>query len=99
MTECKQDNQIPVGIIGLGNYLPARVVRNDHKQHHGGDHIDEQLSEIFRGSMERRFASEGETSVEFGVKASMEAVKDAGLTPADIDILLVSSAVQQGMAW
>lgn len=89
------DNQISVGIIGLGSYLPSKIVKDDFYQQPdiGVDKIDEQLSEIFQGGIERRFAAEGETSVEFGVKASMEAIKDANLSPADVDIILVSSAV------
>ena len=47
----------------------------------------------FKGGIEKRFAAEGETSVEFGVKASIAAIKDANLSPKDIDIIIVSSAV------
>ncbi|MFZ3090326.1 MAG: ketoacyl-ACP synthase III [Nitrospirota bacterium] len=89
------DSQISVRITGLGTYLPPNIIKDDFFQQakSGIDHIDEQLSEIFQGGIERRFASDGETSVEFGIKASMEAIKNARVSPADIDVILVSSAV------
>lgn len=95
MVEPRMNNQISVRIVGLGNYLPSNIIKDDFFQqtNTGIDHMDEQLSEIFQGGIERRFAAEGETSVEFGIKASIEAIKDANLSPADIDIILVSSAV------
>lgn len=95
MVKLQMDSQISVKIIGLGNYLPP-IIKKDYsfqQSNAGIGHVDEQLSEIFQGGIERRFADEGETSVEFGVAASIEAIKDANITPADIDIILVSSAV------
>src|SRR5205823_6373052 len=44
------------------------------------------------GIRERRIAGTGETSSTLGTAAAADAIKRAGLTPADIDLLVVATA-------
>jgi 3-oxoacyl-[acyl-carrier-protein] synthase-3 len=44
------------------------------------------------GIRERRIAGEGETTASLGAEAGAAAIKHAGLTPADIDLLVVATA-------
>ena len=75
---------LPVKIAGLGTYLPARSVSSRE--------LEEELKlparwiERATGVRERRRAG-GETSVEMAAKAGQEALRDAGVQPAEIDLV------------
>ena len=76
-------------IAGLGHYRPDRVVTNDELSQ-----VMETNDEWIRtrvGIAERRFSRPGESVVSMGAAAAGKAIADAGLTPADIDTMLVAT--------
>jgi 3-oxoacyl-[acyl-carrier-protein] synthase-3 len=76
--------------VGIGHYLPARVVPNSEFEAQI-DTSDEWIRA--RTGIERRhFAAEGETTSDLGIKAARAALDNAGLTPADIDAVIVATS-------
>lgn len=76
-------------ILGTGAYAPARVLTNDELS----QTVETSDEWIFTrtGIRERRIAAPGENTSDMGVKAAQVALADAGLTPADIDLLIVAT--------
>lgn len=78
-----------VGIIGLGAYLPERVLTNKELEKMV-DTTDEWI--ITRtGIRERRIAREDEATSDMATEAARRALKDAGLTAGDIDLIIVAT--------
>lgn len=78
-----------VGIIGLGTYVPERVMTNfDFEK--VVDTSDEWIR-TRTGIEERRFASPEQGSSDLAVEASKKALEKAGLTPEDIDFIIVAT--------
>jgi 3-oxoacyl-[acyl-carrier-protein] synthase-3 len=76
-------------IAGLGHYRPDRVVTNDDLAQ-----VMETDDEWIRsrvGIVERRFAAADETVASMGAVASAKAMADAGVTPAQIDTVIVAT--------
>ena len=87
--------QLPSGspgarILGLGAYRPRRRVTN-HELAQVMDTNDEWIQTRV-GIAERRWASEDETLVEMAVAAGGKAIAASGLSPTDIDLVIVASA-------
>ncbi|MEM8556108.1 MAG: beta-ketoacyl-ACP synthase III [Pseudomonadota bacterium] len=77
-------------IQGVGHYLPERVVPNSHFEALV-DTSDEWIRS--RSGIERRhFAAEGETASDLAAKAAEAALSDAGLSPDDIDAIVVATS-------
>jgi 3-oxoacyl-[acyl-carrier-protein] synthase-3 len=84
------------GILGLGCYLPARKLTNRDLEKMV-DTSDEWI--ITRtGIRERRIAPKEFAASDMGVEAAKAAIKDAGLKPADID-LIITATVTGDMAF
>ena len=78
-----------VGIIGLGAYLPERVLTNKELEKMV-DTTDEWI--VTRtGIRERRIAREDEATSDMATEAAKRALKDANLTAADIDLIIVAT--------
>jgi 3-oxoacyl-[acyl-carrier-protein] synthase-3 len=77
-------------IIGTGSYLPARLVLNAEMAAQV-DTSDEWIVER-TGIRQRHIAAEGEHTSDLAVAAANEALLAAGLTAADIDIVIVATA-------
>ena len=76
--------------VGIGHYLPARVVPNAEFEAKI-DTSDEWIRA--RTGIERRhFAAEGETTSDLGIKAARAALDNAGLSPEDIDAVIVATS-------
>jgi 3-oxoacyl-[acyl-carrier-protein] synthase-3 len=76
--------------IGIGHYLPARVVENAEFEA-SLDTSDDWIRS--RSGIERRhFAAEGETTSQMAVAAARAALDMAGLTPNDIDVVVVATS-------
>ncbi|WP_324754716.1 beta-ketoacyl-ACP synthase III [Roseovarius sp. Pro17] len=76
--------------LGIGHYLPERVVPNSHFE---GlvDTTDEWIRT--RSGIERRhFAAEGQTTSDLASRAARAALENAGLTPDDIDGIIVATS-------
>ncbi len=77
------------GIIGTGKYLPENVLTNAALEKMV-DTSDEWI--ITRtGIKERRIAADNEATSDMAVKASKQALSNAGLKPSDIDVIIVAT--------
>ena len=76
-------------ILGTGSYLPERVVTNDELAL-TIDTNDQWIRERV-GIVSRHRCAPGETLVDISAHAGRAAVADAGLTPADIDAVIVAT--------
>ncbi len=82
--------EIRAEIVGTGRYLPERVFTNADMER-----LVETSDEWIRertGIRERRIAEEGTTTAGMGLEAAREALADAGVTPEEVDVLMVSTA-------
>ena len=77
-------------IIGLGSALPSLTVTNDMLSEFL-DTTDEWIST--RTGIKQRQIISDESLKELATKASLRAIKDAGLTPKEIDFLLCSNTI------
>jgi len=75
-------------ISGTGGYVPPRVVTNDDlREQYGIDTTHDWIVQR-TGIEERRYAEPGTGSSDLAVPACEEAIKNAGITPKDIDMIL-----------
>ena len=77
-------------ILGTGRALPARVVTNDDLTAFM-DTTDEWVR-TRTGIQERRWITEGESGVDLGKQASLEALAMAGLEPSAIDAIIYATS-------
>jgi len=76
-------------IWGIGAYRPERVVTNDEICEHI-DSSDQWIRER-TGIVTRRFAALEETVVDMASAAALEALKSAGLTPTQVDAIILAT--------
>lgn len=78
------------GILSIGAYVPQRVVTNDDLARI----VDTSDEWIFQrtGIRQRRYAAENEYTSDMAIQAAKVALERAGLTPADIEYVLVATA-------
>jgi 3-oxoacyl-[acyl-carrier-protein] synthase III len=77
-------------VMGVGHYLPARVVPNAEFAAKI-DTTDEWIKS--RSGIERRhFAAPGEMTSDLATKAAVAALADAGLTAGDVDAIIVATS-------
>ncbi|AJY47669.1 beta-ketoacyl-ACP synthase III [Martelella endophytica] len=77
-------------VCGVGSALPKRVVTNDELR----QLVDTSDAWIQQrtGIKQRYIAGEGETTASLGEAAARNALDNAGLTPADIDLIIVATS-------
>ncbi len=80
---------IPAGILGLGHYLPPRVMTN-HDLEQMVDTTDEWIR-TRTGIETRHIAEPGTPASALGVEAARKALDAAGVTPDELDFILVST--------
>jgi 3-oxoacyl-[acyl-carrier-protein] synthase-3 len=78
-----------VGIIGVGEYLPQRVLTNADLEKIV-DTSDEWIT-TRTGIKERRLVSPKEAASDLAIKAARAALKDAGVLPQDLDLIIVAT--------
>ena len=78
-----------VGIIGLGAYLPQRVLTNKELEKIV-DTTDEWIT-TRTGIKERRIARSDEATSDMATAAAKKALDNAGLTASDIDLIIVAT--------
>lgn len=96
-------------ISGLGYAMPERVVKNDevlslvekHSKKYLDGSVDRLLGRLnallkISGTEERRWMSEGERAFDFARRAAGNALREAGVGPCDIDLLIY---VGVGRGW
>lgn len=77
-------------IAGTGMYAPERVVKNEYFNELYKKDIDTFLREQ-RNIFERRWMSEDQATSDLIVPAAEEAMKNAGITAKDLDLIVVST--------
>ena len=77
-------------ITGTGSHTPARVITNAEISVQLGEDIDDFVSTVL-GIRERRWSEPGESTVDIAVPAAQRALEAAGLSAADIDLLIVAT--------
>src|SRR5690606_3318264 len=75
------------GILGVGMAVPDRVLTNEDLSRMVETNDEWIMSRT--GIRERRIFSPAETTSEYAIHAAREALADAALTPADIDMIIV----------
>ena len=77
-------------VSGIGVYRPKRIVSNDEIAPliHSSDQWIRERS----GIIERRYAAEDETVASMAVSACNEAMKDSGINPLEIDLVILATA-------
>lgn len=78
-----------IAILGTGSYAPERILTNDDLS----KLVDTSNEWIFSrtGIRERHIASKDETTSMMAAAAARIAIADAGITPADIDLIIVAT--------
>ena len=79
-----------VGILGLGACLPEKVLTNFDLEKMV-DTTDEWIR-TRTGILERRIAEKGVAASDLGAGAAKEALKQAGMKPTDLDLIIVATA-------
>ncbi|MCX7978762.1 MAG: ketoacyl-ACP synthase III, partial [Bdellovibrionaceae bacterium] len=77
-------------IVGTGMYAPERVIKNDFFNKLYNKDVDTFLREQ-RNIRERRWMKDSECTSDLILPAANEALKNSGLTPNDLDLIIVST--------
>ncbi len=83
------DKILPLKIVGIGRYLPQRVVPSCEVE--TLCQLPAGWIERNSGVRERRWVNENETNSWMGAEAAKEALADASLAPTDIDLIINAS--------
>lgn len=81
--------EVRVGIAGVGCHLPKKVLTNKDLEKMV-DTSDEWITKR-TGIKERRIADKDTAASDMAKEASKEAIKDAGLEPEEIDLIIVAT--------
>ena len=79
-----------VSVLGTGSFLPTRVMTNADMEKIVETSDDWIVSRT--GIKERRIAAEGEHASDLGAHAARAALEQAGITAAEVDLILVATA-------
>jgi 3-oxoacyl-[acyl-carrier-protein] synthase-3 len=79
-----------IRMLGTGSYVPPRVLTNQDLVATGLDTSDEWISKR-TGVRERRVAAPDVTASDLGYEAAVRALDMAGLTPADLDLIIMAT--------
>jgi 3-oxoacyl-[acyl-carrier-protein] synthase III len=79
----------PVGIWGTGKYVPEKVLTNADLEKMV--ETNDEWIVTRTGMKERRIASPEEASSDLAYEASLIALKNAGLSPEDLDLIIVAT--------
>jgi 3-oxoacyl-[acyl-carrier-protein] synthase-3 len=84
-------------IAGVGKYLPERVMPNAELE--GMVETSDAWIRSRSGIGARRIAAEGETAATLAVAAAREALADAALDPAELDLIVVGTSTPDHYAY
>jgi len=92
MSKLIKNNPKPLGtrVCGIGVYRPEKIVLNDDIAHLI-DSSDQWIRER-SGIIQRRYANENESVADMAVAACLEAIKESGINPVDIDLVVLATA-------
>lgn len=77
-------------IAGTGIYVPKKIVTNDDLSRILGEDIDEFVTTVL-GIRERHFCADNESTADLATQASLGALENACLQPADLDLIIVAT--------
>jgi 3-oxoacyl-[acyl-carrier-protein] synthase III len=80
---------VKAGIVGIGRYLPEKIVTNKDLEKIM-DTSDEWIRTM-TGIEERRIAADDENTSDMAFEAAKKAIQDAGITAEEIDLILVAT--------
>ena len=80
----------PAGIVGLGSYVPPRVMTNEDWA--GLVETSDEWITTKTGIKERRIADPETCTSDLAVIACQQAIEEAGLSPNDIDMLILATS-------
>jgi 3-oxoacyl-[acyl-carrier-protein] synthase-3 len=80
----------PAGIVGLGSYVPPRVMTNEDWS--GLVETSDEWITTKTGIKERRIADPETCTSDLAVLACQQAIEEAGLSPDDIDMLILATS-------
>jgi 3-oxoacyl-[acyl-carrier-protein] synthase-3 len=85
-----------VKIIGTGSYVPEKVYTNKYLE----SLVDTKDKWVYEtlGIKERHIASENESTSDLASKAALNAIENAGLTPDDIDLIIIATTTPDRIA-
>ncbi|WP_232627813.1 beta-ketoacyl-ACP synthase III [Methylobacterium sp. Leaf118] len=78
-------------VVGCGAYLPETIVTNTQLAERGVETSDEWIIQR-TGIRQRHIAQAHETTSVLGTRAAQAALADAGLSPADIDLVICATS-------
>ena len=78
-----------IGILGLGICIPDKVLTNSDMENMVNTSDEWILKRT--GISERRILEKDEPAYKLGAEAAKKAIKDSGLTPEDIDLIIVTT--------
>jgi 3-oxoacyl-[acyl-carrier-protein] synthase III len=78
-----------IAILGTGSYAPEKILTNEDLAKMV-DTSDEWIT-TRTGIKQRRIAAANEATSDMAAKAGMAALRDAGLTPADVGLIIVAT--------
>ena len=84
-------------IIGTGKYIPERIVTSEELEKKMGFEklgVRKGTIKLLNGVSERHFAAENEQTSDLAAKAGLDAIKNAGIDPDDIDLVIFASICQ-----
>jgi len=87
------ETPLPIKILGMGRYLPERVVSNAEVEALIGLPAGT-IDQSHAGVRERRWVTD-ETGSYLGAMAAKAALTDAGLEPGDLDLIINGSGTQE----
>lgn len=82
-------NGIPVGIRGTGMYVPERILTNKDLEQMVDTNDEWIVSRT--GMKERHIASAGQASSDLAYEAALEALANAGISAAELDLIIVAT--------
>jgi len=88
ITNLANSKEYGVGVRGVGYYVPEQVITN-YDLAKKIDTTDEWISTRI-GVKERRRAADNESLSDLAAEAGRRAIKDAGLSPKDIDLIVLA---------
>ncbi len=77
------------GIVGIGRYLPEKIVTNQDLEKIMN--TSDEWIRTMTGIEERRIAADDVNTSDMAFAAAQKAIKDAGITPEEIDLILVAT--------
>ena len=86
----KSTRNLGAKVSGIGTYRPKLIVKNNDissKINSSDEWIRERS-----GIIERRYANDDETVVSMAVQACNEAIKNSGISPSEIDLVILATA-------